>query len=73
MLLETFSVARDFGRIHQISSILIHYGFGEMVRRLGVASLVESAGHILKWQEVEDLTHIEPPVRMRRALEDMGP
>lgn len=73
MLFETLSVARDFGRIHQISSILIRYGFGDMVRRLGVANLVESAGHILKWQELEDLTNIEPPVRVRRALEEMGP
>jgi ubiquinone biosynthesis protein len=73
MLFETLSIARDFGRIHQISSILIRYGFGDMVRRLGVANLVESAGHILKWQELEDLTNIEPPVRVRRALEEMGP
>ncbi|MCF7971844.1 MAG: ubiquinone biosynthesis protein UbiB [Methylococcaceae bacterium] len=73
MLLETLSVARDFGRIHEISSILIRYGFGDIVRRLGVASIVESAGHVLKWQEVSDLTHIEPPERVRRALEDMGP
>jgi len=73
MLLETLKVARDFGRIHEISSILIRYGFGDMVRRLGVANIVESAGHVLKWHEVEDLTQIEPPVRVRRALEDMGP
>ncbi len=44
-----------------------------MVRRLGVANIVESAGHVLKWQEVEDLIQIEPPVRVRRALEEMGP
>ena len=73
MLLETLKVARDFGRIHEISSILIRYGFGDMVRRLGIANIVESAGHVLKWQEVDDLTQIEPPVRVRRALEDMGP
>lgn len=73
MLLETLSVARDFGRIHEISSILIRYGFGDMVRRLGVASIIESAGHVLKWREVEDLTKIEPPARVRRALEEMGP
>lgn len=73
MLLETLKVARDFGRIHEISSILIRYGFGDMVRRLGIASVVESAGHALKWQEMEDLTLLEPPVRVRRALEDMGP
>jgi len=73
MLLETLKVARDFGRIHEISSILIRYGFGDLVRRLGVANIVESAGHVLKWHEVEDLTQIEPPVRVRRILEEMGP
>ncbi len=73
MLLETLKVARDFGRIHEISSILIRYGFGDMVQRLGVANIVESAGHALKWHEVDDLTQIEPPVRVRRVLEEMGP
>ncbi len=73
MLFETLSVARDFGRIHEISSILIKYGFGDMVSRLGVASIIESAGHALKWKEVEDLTKIEPAVRVRKALEEMGP
>ncbi len=73
MLLETLKVARDFGRIHEISSILIRYGFGDIVQRLGVANIIESAGHVLKWQEVDDLTRIEPPVRVRRALEEMGP
>jgi len=73
MLLETLSVARDFGRIHEISSILIRYGFGDMVRRLGVATIVERAGHALQWKEIEDLATLEPPVRVRRALEEMGP
>ncbi len=73
MLLETLKVARDFGRIHEISSILIRYGFGDIVQRLGVANIIESAGHVLKWQEVDNLTRIEPPVRVRRALEEMGP
>lgn len=73
MILETLNAARDFGRIHEISSILIRYGFGDMVRRLGVANIVERAGHVLKWKEVENVLYIEPPVRVRRALEEMGP
>lgn len=47
MILETLRVARDFGRIHEISSILIRYGFGDAVRRLGIENLIESAGHVL--------------------------
>jgi ubiquinone biosynthesis protein len=73
MILETLKVARDFGRIHEISSILIRYGFGDAVRRLGIANLLESAGRVLKWKEVEDLAHLEPPARVRHALEEMGP
>ena len=73
MILETLRVARDFGRIHEISSILIRYGFGDAVRRLGIANLIESAGHVLKWNEIEDLAQLEPPARVRHALEDMGP
>lgn len=73
MILETLRVARDFGRIHEISSILIRYGFGDAVRRLGIANLIESAGRVLKWKEVEDLTHLDTPERVRHALEEMGP
>ncbi|NJA06458.1 ubiquinone biosynthesis protein UbiB [Methylococcaceae bacterium WWC4] len=73
MIFETLKVARDLGRIHDISSILIRYGFGDLVRRLGIANVVEKAGHILNWNEIEDLTSLAPPVRVRRALEDMGP
>lgn len=73
MLLETLSVARDFGRVHEITSILIRYGFGDLVRRLGIVSLVERAGHVLHWHEIDELTSMESPERVRRVLEEMGP
>ncbi|MGR9052698.1 MAG: ABC1 kinase family protein [Gammaproteobacteria bacterium] len=73
MLLETLSVARDFGRVHEITSILIRYGFGDLVRRLGFVSIVERAGHVLHWHEIDELTSMEPPERIRRVLEEMGP
>lgn len=73
MILETLSVARDFGRVHEITSILIRYGFGDIVRRLGIVGLVERAGHVLHWHEIDELTSMEPPERIRRVLEEMGP
>ena len=73
MLLETLNVARDFGRVHEIASILIRYGFGDMVRRLGMVNVIERAGQVLHWAEVEELTRLKPPARVRRALEEMGP
>ncbi len=73
MLLGTLNAAKDLGRIHEIALILIRYGFGEVVRRLGVANIIDRAGKVLHWAEVDELAHLEPPARVRKALEEMGP
>ncbi len=70
---ETLSAARDLGRLHDIASILIRYGFSDLVRRLGMANVLERAGKVLHWQEAGELARLEPPARVRRALEEMGP
>ncbi len=73
MLWQALTAARDLGRLHEIASILIRFGFGEMVRRMGLANALERAGHALHWDEAGDLAHLEPHARVRRALEEMGP
>lgn len=73
VLWETLTAARDLGRLHDIASILVRYGFSDMVRRLGMASALERAGKMLHWQEAGELARLEPPARVRRALEEMGP
>ena len=73
MLWETLSAARDLGRLHDITSILIRYGFGDMVRRLGMAGVLEHAGKVLRWNQSVELARLEPPARVRRAMEEMGP
>lgn len=73
MLWEALSAVRDLGRLHDIASILIRYGFGDMVRRLGMAGALERAGKVLHWKEAGELARLEPPARVRRALEEMGP
>jgi len=70
---ETLSTVRDIGRLHDITSILIRYGFSDMVRRLGMANVLERAGKVLHWQEAAELARLEPPARVRQALEEMGP
>ena len=70
---ETLSTVRDIGRLHDIASILIRYGFSDMVRRLGMANVLERAGKVLHWQEAAELARLEPPARVRQALEEMGP
>ena len=73
MLLEALGAARDLGRLHDISSILIRFGFGDTVRRLGMGAVLEKAGKVLHWQEAEELARMEPPQRIRRAMEELGP
>ena len=73
MILGTLNAAKDLGRIHELALILIRYGFGYMVRRLGLANIIDRAGKVLHWSQIEELAHLEPPARVRRALEEMGP
>lgn len=73
MLWETLSGLRDMGRVHQIASILIRYGFGDMVRRIGMSAALERTGKVLHWHVNEELLTLDPPTRVRRALEELGP
>ena len=73
MLWETLSAARDLGRLHEVASVLVRYGFGDVVRRMGMAGALERAGHLLRSEHVAELAKLPPPERVRRALEEMGP
>jgi len=73
MLWEGLSAARDLGRLHDIASILIRYGFGDAVRRLGLSTALEKAGKALHWKDAEQYARMEPPQRVCKALEDLGP
>lgn len=73
MLLETLKVMRDISRLHEITTVFIRYGWGDVARRLGVIGALERAGRVLHWSEAEEIMHLEPAVRARRALEELGP
>ena len=73
MLWHAICAGRDLGRLHDIGSVLIRYGFGDVVRRIGMAGALERAGQALRWRAPEELARLEPPARVRRALEELGP
>lgn len=73
MLWQALSTVRDLGRLNDIASVLIRYGFGDMVRRMGLANALERTGRALHWHEAEELAHLDPPARVRRAMEALGP
>ncbi|OYW39962.1 MAG: ubiquinone biosynthesis protein UbiB [Hydrogenophilales bacterium 12-61-10] len=73
MLWETISVVRDLPRLHEIASVMIRYGWGDLVRVLGISGVLERAGRILHWHSTSEISQLEAPVRIRRALEELGP
>ena len=73
MLWETISVVRDLPRLHEIATIMIRYGWGDMVRVLGIGTVLERAGRILHWQTTSEIDQLDPAVRIRRAMEELGP
>jgi ubiquinone biosynthesis protein len=73
MLKETFSLVRDLPRLHEIAAVLIHYGWGDIVRALGIAKLLERAGKLLHWHSSNQVAGLDLPVRIRMALTELGP
>ena len=73
MLTHTLDTARDLGRLQQIVGVLVRHGLGDAVRRMGWAGALEKAGHAVHWDSAADLARLEPPLQVRRALEELGP
>lgn len=73
MLWETLSVVRDLPRLHEIATVMIRYGWGDLVRVLGIGGVLERAGRVLHWHSTSETVHLDAPVRIRRALEELGP
>ncbi|MEZ5702893.1 MAG: AarF/UbiB family protein [Burkholderiaceae bacterium] len=73
MLIDTLVAARDMGRLSEIFRVLIRHGFGDSVRRLGLADRLAQAGHVLHWERADALARVSPPVQIRLALQELGP
>jgi ubiquinone biosynthesis protein len=73
MLRETLGAIRNLPRLREISAVLIRHGLGDVVRRLGIANILERAGEILHWGEGLESLKLEPAQRVRLALEELGP
>jgi len=69
----TLGAVRDLPRLHEISVVFVRHGLGDLVRRLGVASVLERAGSVLQWGAGGRSTHLEPEQRLRQAFEELGP
>ena len=73
MLWQAVSAARDLGRLQEIAVVMIRYGFGDAVQRIGMAGALKKAGRVLNWRTGEEPVRMRIPERLRRVLEDLGP
>ena len=73
MFQEAFSAMRDLPRLHEITSVLIRHGLGDVVRRIGVAGVLERTGQILHWGPATESLALDPAQRVRLAFEELGP
>ena len=73
MFYEALVAASDLGRLQEIASVLIRHGFGELVQRTGLLSLLRKAGAVLRWESAKGVRDLGPEERTRRALEELGP
>jgi len=70
---EALGTVRDLGRMQEIASVLIRYGFGDIVRRIGLAEWLERAGRLVHWRDPDDRLRMSAATRVRRAMEELGP
>ena len=68
-----FSTARELPRLREISSVFVRHGLGDLVRRAGIATLLEQAGQVLQRGEASEIAQLEPHQRARLAFEQLGP
>jgi hypothetical protein len=73
MVSGLFSTARELPRLREISMVFVRHGLGDLVRRAGIATLLEHAGHALHWGEATEIAHLEAQQRARLAFEQLGP
>jgi ubiquinone biosynthesis protein len=73
VLRQTLGFMRELPRLHQIASVLIRHGLGDFVQRIGIAGVLERAGHILRRGEAPETVALDTATRLRMALEELGP
>ena len=49
MVAGFFSASRELPRLREISTVFVRHGLGDLVRRAGIATLLEHAGQVLHW------------------------
>jgi ubiquinone biosynthesis protein len=63
----------DLGRLQEIIAVFSVAGFGHVFKQMGLEAAAERTGKLLGWQHADEMAHLDPPQRVRRVLEILGP
>lgn len=65
---------RDLSRMREIAGVMMRYGWGDLIKRLGLVNgMIGRAGNLLRPKEALEVMHLPPEVRVRLALQELGP
>lgn len=67
-----FRFLRSLGRSRQIATVLLNYGFGDVVERMGLMRYIQWGRRMLFRRRGEQEPRLTRPQRIRMALEDLG-
>jgi ubiquinone biosynthesis protein len=73
MLQLALGTMRDLPRLQEITSVLIRHGLGDIVRRIGVSGALKGASDLLQLAASAEMMQLDPPVRVRMAMQELGP
>jgi ubiquinone biosynthesis protein len=64
---------KDLRRVNELGAILLRYGLGDLMRRMGLTAPLEQAGKLVRYNVDRERLEMPPAERLRCALEEMGP
>ncbi len=64
---------KNLNRGREIASVLLNYGFGDVLERLGISPYLNRWRRVFFWRQPEVPEHLTTPRRIRLALQDLGP
>lgn len=71
--MNLLTTGKDLRRVNELATILLKYGFGDIIRRLDLVAPLEQAGKLVRQSVSREFLTMRPGERMRHALEEMGP
>lgn len=71
--MNLLTTGKDIRRVNELATILLKYGFGDLIRRLDLVAPIEQASKMVRQGVNRDFLTMRPGERMRHALEEMGP